>query len=288
MVARSAAGDVDVFWIVGGNFLETIARRDAIPRGSVTTSASSPSGHRSLIRDARRRRGRRSAAAGRRRATSRREAAPRRRPSGGSSSRPRSRAGGSDRPGRNGGCSGEVMARAARNGSTWSDWPMRPRFVTRSPAPIPLYRGIERLKAKGDQMQWGGRTLYTDGRFATPDGKAHFAAVTPRPSIGGRRSLCRLDAPRQAVQLDGPARLRSAHGGQPRRHPDQPRRPRASAPGRGRAPFAFDPRAERSAGSCDRRRSSPATWRCIGPRAMRCSRPMRSIPIRWSPTSTPR
>jgi predicted molibdopterin-dependent oxidoreductase YjgC len=48
---------------------------------------------------------------------------------------------------------------------------------------IPLYQGIEKLKAKGDQMQWGGRMLYTDGRFATPDGKAHFAAVAPRPPV---------------------------------------------------------------------------------------------------------
>jgi molybdopterin-dependent oxidoreductase alpha subunit len=44
---------------------------------------------------------------------------------------------------------------------------------------IPLYAGIERLATKGDQVQWGGRTLYADGRFATSDGKAHFAPVTP-------------------------------------------------------------------------------------------------------------
>jgi anaerobic selenocysteine-containing dehydrogenase len=45
---------------------------------------------------------------------------------------------------------------------------------------VPLYKGIDALGAKGDQFQWGGRTLYADGRFATSDGKAHFAAVTPR------------------------------------------------------------------------------------------------------------
>jgi molybdopterin-dependent oxidoreductase alpha subunit len=45
---------------------------------------------------------------------------------------------------------------------------------------VPLYAGIERLAAKGDEVQWGGRVLYADGRFATADGKAHFAAVTPR------------------------------------------------------------------------------------------------------------
>jgi len=49
-------------------------------------------------------------------------------------------------------------------------------------AAIPLYRGIETLAAKGDQIQWGGRTLYADGRFATPDGKAHFRSVSTNPA----------------------------------------------------------------------------------------------------------
>ena len=45
---------------------------------------------------------------------------------------------------------------------------------------VPLYDGIQQLRAKGDQIQWGGRTLYADGRFATVDGKAHFSLVAPR------------------------------------------------------------------------------------------------------------
>jgi predicted molibdopterin-dependent oxidoreductase YjgC len=45
---------------------------------------------------------------------------------------------------------------------------------------VPLYRGIETLKAKGDQVQWGGRQLYADGRFATPDGRARFSTVSLR------------------------------------------------------------------------------------------------------------
>jgi molybdopterin-dependent oxidoreductase alpha subunit len=52
---------------------------------------------------------------------------------------------------------------------------------------IPLYTGIDRLAAKGDQVQWGGPRLYADGRFATPDGRAHFTAVAlgpPRPADG--------------------------------------------------------------------------------------------------------
>ena len=46
---------------------------------------------------------------------------------------------------------------------------------------VPLYKGIETLSAKGDQVQWGGRTLYADGRFATSDGKAHFSLVPIGP-----------------------------------------------------------------------------------------------------------
>jgi predicted molibdopterin-dependent oxidoreductase YjgC len=42
---------------------------------------------------------------------------------------------------------------------------------------VPLYAGIETLAKKGDQIQWGGPTLYADGRFATGDGKAHLIPV---------------------------------------------------------------------------------------------------------------
>jgi molybdopterin-dependent oxidoreductase alpha subunit len=45
---------------------------------------------------------------------------------------------------------------------------------------VPLYAGIERLSRKGDQVQWGGRLLFADGGFATADGRARFGAVTPR------------------------------------------------------------------------------------------------------------
>src|SRR5262245_17588299 len=43
---------------------------------------------------------------------------------------------------------------------------------------VPLYAGIERLDRQGDQVQWGGPRLFTES-FATPDGKAHFSAVVP-------------------------------------------------------------------------------------------------------------
>jgi molybdopterin-dependent oxidoreductase alpha subunit len=49
---------------------------------------------------------------------------------------------------------------------------------------VPLYAGIETLARKGDQVQWGGPTLYEGGRFATPDGKARFFPVTPPRGAG--------------------------------------------------------------------------------------------------------
>ncbi len=43
----------------------------------------------------------------------------------------------------------------------------------------PAYAGIETLRKQGDQVQYGGRILYQDGQFKTPDGKGHFTALTP-------------------------------------------------------------------------------------------------------------
>ncbi len=43
----------------------------------------------------------------------------------------------------------------------------------------PAYAGIERLKEKGDHVQWGGRILCRDGVFPTVDGRARFSAVAP-------------------------------------------------------------------------------------------------------------
>ncbi len=53
---------------------------------------------------------------------------------------------------------------------------------------VPLYKGIETLSRQGDQVQWGGERLFEDGRFATPDGKAHFSVV-PLPQRGPASGL---------------------------------------------------------------------------------------------------
>ena len=45
---------------------------------------------------------------------------------------------------------------------------------------IPLYAGVERLSKEGDYFQWGGPTLFADGKFGTPDGRAHFRCVVPK------------------------------------------------------------------------------------------------------------
>jgi molybdopterin-dependent oxidoreductase alpha subunit len=44
---------------------------------------------------------------------------------------------------------------------------------------VPLYAGIERLRERGDQFQWGGDRLFADGVFATDDKKAHFTCPKP-------------------------------------------------------------------------------------------------------------
>jgi len=45
---------------------------------------------------------------------------------------------------------------------------------------IPLYAGIQHLKVAGDQFQYGGSHLCFGWNFPTPDGKAHFAILSPQ------------------------------------------------------------------------------------------------------------
>jgi molybdopterin-dependent oxidoreductase alpha subunit len=44
---------------------------------------------------------------------------------------------------------------------------------------VPLYDGIQRLREKGDQLQYGGPQLCAGWTFPTPDGKARFSVVEP-------------------------------------------------------------------------------------------------------------
>lgn len=56
---------------------------------------------------------------------------------------------------------------------------------------VPLYAGIETLREKGDQVQYGGRRLCEGGQFPLPDGRARFVAAAPpvpvRPTEGEAR-----------------------------------------------------------------------------------------------------
>ena len=178
MVERAADGEVDLFWIVGGNFLETLPdaglcrRALARPRLRVHHDiVLSPSmlvesdGDVVLLPAATRYE---SPGGGTETSTERRIIF---------SPEIRGRRIGSARPEWQ--VFGEAMARA---------WPERAATIRFADAAairseiaraIPLYAGIETLHARGDQIQWGGRTLFADGRFATPDGNAHFTAVDP-------------------------------------------------------------------------------------------------------------
>jgi len=42
---------------------------------------------------------------------------------------------------------------------------------------VPFYKGCETLSETGDAIQWGGERLCDDGKFETPDGKAHFKVI---------------------------------------------------------------------------------------------------------------
>jgi molybdopterin-dependent oxidoreductase alpha subunit len=176
MVDHAAAGDIDLFWLVGGNFLETLpdpARsREALRRPRlrvhqdiVLSSSMLVEGAGDVLLLP---------------AVTRYESE-----GGGTETTTERRIIFSPEiPGRRIGSAKpewrvfrEVMRRT---------WPERASQVGLADAAairreigeaIPLYKGIETLAAKGDQIQWGGQLLYADGRYATPDGKAHFANV---------------------------------------------------------------------------------------------------------------
>jgi molybdopterin-dependent oxidoreductase alpha subunit len=177
MIEHAAAGDVDVFWMVGGNFLETLPDTDrsrralARPRLRIhhdivlSSAMLAESDGDVLILPA--------------------------------ATRYESEGGGTETsterriifspeiPGRRIGVArpewwafGEVMARVRPNRANYIRFDSADSIRAEIARAIPLYAGIETLRAKGDQVQWGGPTLYADGRFATADGRAHFSPVS--------------------------------------------------------------------------------------------------------------
>ena len=176
MIAASAMGDVDLFWMVGGNFLETLGDvprstaalerpRLRIHQDIVLSSSMLVDGSGDVIILP---------------AATRYEAVG----GGTETSTERRIIFSPEVPGRRIGSARpewmvfrDVMRRA---------WPERAAHVGLEDAAairreieraVPLYAGIAELRTKGDQVQWGGRTLYANGTFATSDGKARFAPV---------------------------------------------------------------------------------------------------------------
>src|SRR6516225_195697 len=72
---------------------------------------------------------------------------------------------------------GDVMARVSPARAAQIQFSSAQQIRDEIARAVPLYRGIETLHVKGDQIQWGGPMLYADGEFATPDGKAHFSVT---------------------------------------------------------------------------------------------------------------
>jgi molybdopterin-dependent oxidoreductase alpha subunit len=73
---------------------------------------------------------------------------------------------------------GEVAARVRPDRAAAVRFPSSQHIRDEIARAVPLYAGIERLRGQGDQLQWGGERLFTDGLFHTPDGKARFTAVS--------------------------------------------------------------------------------------------------------------
>ncbi|HEX5221316.1 MAG TPA: FdhF/YdeP family oxidoreductase [Verrucomicrobiae bacterium] len=65
---------------------------------------------------------------------------------------------------------------------------------------VPFYDGIQNLKETGDAIQYGGPHLCVDGKFPTPDGKAHFKAVE-LPELVGTSSTSSPTSNTQAVEV---------------------------------------------------------------------------------------
>jgi len=178
MIAAAGRGALDVFWMAGGNFLETMPDPPAAARalGSVGTRihhdivASSmmllaPKDVVLLLP-----------------ATTRYES-----PGGGTETSTERRIIFSPEvPGRRIGSArcewevfGEVAARVRPELASTARFASSQQIRDEIGRTIPLYAGIEKLSRRGDQIQWGGARLFEDGVFATPDGRAHFTVVEP-------------------------------------------------------------------------------------------------------------
>ena len=61
-------------------------------------------------------------------------------------------------------------------------WPDNAALRSEIAEVVPFYAGIETLSETGDQVQYGGRHLCADGNFPTPSGRARFSVLDHRRS----------------------------------------------------------------------------------------------------------
>jgi molybdopterin-dependent oxidoreductase alpha subunit len=77
---------------------------------------------------------------------------------------------------------GELAARARPEVADSVRYPGTPEIRADIARAVPSYAGIQHLAEQGDSFQYGGPYLCFGWQFPTPDGKAHFSALTP-PAI---------------------------------------------------------------------------------------------------------
>jgi molybdopterin-dependent oxidoreductase alpha subunit len=179
MLAAAGRGALDVFWIVGGNFLETLPNPPAASQAlsnvglrihqdvCVSSMMLLPPKDTAVLFPA----------------TTRYES-----PGGGTETSTERRIIFSPEiPGRRIGSAkpewevfGEVAARVRPELAQRIRFTSSQQIRDEIAKSFPLYAGIETLAKEGDNFQWGGSSLYADGKFATPDSKAHFTPVAPK------------------------------------------------------------------------------------------------------------
>ena len=73
----------------------------------------------------------------------------------------------------------EVASRVRPEHAAAFRWPTNQALRAEIARVVPAYAGIERLAATGDQVQWGGRHLCAGGDFPLPGGRGRFTALAP-------------------------------------------------------------------------------------------------------------
>ena len=78
---------------------------------------------------------------------------------------------------------------------------------------VPFYNGTQNLKKTGDAFQYGGPHLCADGKFPTPDGKAHFRVVPLPAQLSDARPLPEDLEPNPQFAIRNPQFLLSTRRG---------------------------------------------------------------------------